>query len=78
MATGNYPFQSQSREQLKQLILLGELNLEQYGIDPDFQYLIKRITTINTKLRPTAKELLQLPKFNTVSKQLHAYNYINN
>lgn len=63
MATGNFPFQSKSREQLKRLILLGELNLEEYDIDPNFQNLIKKMTAINVNLRPMADELLKLPIF---------------
>lgn len=63
MATGNFPFQSKSREQLKQLILLGEINFEGYDIDQNIQYIIKGMTTMNANLRPMADKLLKLPIF---------------
>lgn len=64
MVTGTFPFQSKSREQLKQLIFLGDFDFDKYDIDPDIRYLINRMTTKNANLRATAEELLQLPMFN--------------
>lgn len=72
MITGNFPFQSQSREQLKQLIFLGEIEYDKYDIDPDIKYLINRMTAKNINLRPTASEILQFPMFasGTIKKHL--------
>lgn len=66
MATGNYPFQSDSREDLKQLINLGELDYETYDVDPQIRFLINKMTTKNAKIRPTAEKVLKFPMFEQV------------
>lgn len=63
MATGCFPFQSESREELKQLINLGDLDFETHDVDPQIRFLISKMTTKNVKLRPTAEKLLRFPMF---------------
>lgn len=64
MITGTFPFQSSSREQLRNLIFLGEIDYDKYDIDPDIRYLINRMTLKNVNMRASAEELLQMPMFN--------------
>lgn len=60
MATGCFPFQSESREELKQLINLGDLDFETHDVDPQIRFLISKMTTKNVKLRPTAEKFAQI------------------
>lgn len=63
MASGSYPFISDSIEELKQLILMGEFGFAKYQIDSRIVFLIKKMTDTKPNLRATADSLLKLPMF---------------
>lgn len=64
MATGSYPFESKSIEEMKQFIIYGEIPFSRHNIDPKIQFMIKKMTEKNPKLRPPADKLLNFPIFN--------------
>lgn len=66
MATGNYPFRSNSREELKKSIIRGELDYGRYKIDPKIRFLISKMTIKEPSSRYTAEKLLKLPMFSPV------------
>lgn len=69
MATGKYPFRNNSREELQQLIITGEIDFRHYEIHPKIKALIKRMTTKDQHNRPTVDKLLEMPLFSqTIQK----------
>ncbi|KAK8843110.1 hypothetical protein M9Y10_025301 [Tritrichomonas musculus] len=81
MMTGCYPFESTSIEEMKRLISYGEINFKNHSVDPRIQFMIKKMTEKNPKLRPSAKKLLSNPIFSQnkslktsfLFKQYHKY-----
>lgn len=63
MITGRLPFVSISIEEMKQFVIYGEISLNDYDVDPQIKYMIKKMTEKNQKNRPTAEQLLKLPIF---------------
>ena len=63
MATGNYPFRSKTREDLKNLIIRGDLDYSRYKIDPKIRFLISKMTIKEPSSRYSAEKLLKLPMF---------------
>ena len=66
MATGSYPFQCDSRDELKSLILLGDFNFDFYDVDPQIRYLICKMTSRIITSRPSADKLLKFPLFEAI------------
>ena len=63
MATGSYPFQANTREELTQMIFRGEIDYNRYPIHPKIRFLLKKMTAKNHENRLTAEKLLELPIF---------------
>lgn len=60
MSTGEYPFQFNTHEELKEYILIGFLNFAKYNVDQRIRFLINKMVQVKPNLRPTADELLNL------------------
>lgn len=83
MATGDFPFHSNSREKLELMILKGEINFTKYHhIDQRIKFLIKKMTMKSPQDRPSAEKLLELSMFqnkmNPLSEKLigrQAFSY---
>lgn len=69
MITGNYPFQGNSREELKRMIFLGDFDFDSYDIDPQIRFMISKMTSRNVDSRPTADKLLKYPMFMETRKK---------
>ena len=67
MSTGLYPFKGNSREELKEAILYGDLNYSNCNVDPRIRFLIGKMTAKNPVSRPTADKLLKLPIFTSIN-----------
>lgn len=71
MITGTLPFESISLEEMKRFVLYGEISLKGYNVDPQINFLIKKMTEKNQKVRPNADQLLKLPLFQQNSNMKH-------
>ena len=69
MATGEYPFKGNSREDLKQNVLKCNFNFEKFEIDERIRFLIIKMTQLNPDLRQTPERLLKLPMFNPLIRK---------
>lgn len=70
MATGRYPFQHKSKRDLKQNILIGELNFSKYNVDKRIRFLILKMVQVNPNLRQSPDKLLSLSMFSQSTKKL--------
>ena len=63
MTTGRFPYDTNSREELKNLIVYCDLDLNLFDINPKISYLIGKMTRKNTEARATADDLLKINLF---------------
>lgn len=70
MATGQYPFQATTREQMIQMISRGEIDYNYYPINPKIRFLLKKMTSKNSENRLSAEKLLELPIFTSENSKL--------
>lgn len=71
MATGFFPFNFHSREELELMITKGEIDFTQIDLDPKIIFLIKKMTIKSQHNRPSAENLLELSIF----KKSHPISY---
>lgn len=73
MATGKYPFHGSTKKEIKQNILIGELNFSKYDVDQRIRFLILKMTQMNPQLRQSPDKLLKLSMFSSssIDKKLH-------
>lgn len=69
MATGSFPFQSKTKDELKQLIFLGQLDFDEYHMNHKIRYLISKMAAKNINLRAEPESLLKLPLFRKKEKK---------
>lgn len=67
MATGTYPFHGRTKHEIKQNILICDLNFTKYNVDKRIRFLILKMTQLNPNLRPSPDKLLNLSLFNQYS-----------
>lgn len=63
MATGCYPYQSSSKDELKKMIYFGQLDFDDFDFNQNIRFLIAKMTVKNPNLRLSPDELLQSPLF---------------
>lgn len=63
MVTGHYPFENKKKQNLRDLIANNQIEFPSTKIDPQIQYLIRKMTTKNPLFRPTASQLLKFPLY---------------
>lgn len=63
MATGSYPFNYTTKDELKNLIYLGNIDFDSYDMHPKIRFLLSKMTIKDHVNRPTAKKLLEFPMF---------------
>lgn len=77
MATGKFPFNDISKEKLKKSILIGDFNYAHYKLDQKIQFMIKAMTQNKINSRPTAKKLLKMPIYCSLSEDTKSSNSRN-
>lgn len=70
MATGLYPFPNNNKEELKQMIFIGDIDFNKFDLHPKIKYLIGKMTIKDPYSRPTALKLLEFPMFSSNNKPL--------
>lgn len=63
MTTGRFPYETNSREELKNLIVYCDLDLSLFDINPKISYLIGKMTRKNFEARCNADDLLKISLF---------------
>ena len=82
MATGRFPYKTNNREDLKNMILYCDLDVNIFDINPKLSYLIGKMTRKSAELRPSADELLNISLYTKNNKLIkiqkkslsHIYN----
>lgn len=72
MATGFYPFQGKTKNDIKHSILIGELNFTKYNVDKRIRFLILKMIQTNPSLRLSANKLLNLSMFTDTNEKKHS------
>ena len=67
MITGHYPFHGKTKADIKQNILIGELNFTKYDVDKRIRFLILKMTQKSPNLRLSPDKLLNLAIFSQSS-----------
>lgn len=65
MATGQYPFKNNTKDELIQSIKVGEISFSKYDVHPKIKLLITKMTIKDQNNRPTAEKLLSNSIFNS-------------
>ena len=68
MTTGRFPYDTNSCEELKNLIVYCDLDLSLFDINPKISYLIGKMTRKNTEARASAEDLLKISVFSDDKK----------
>lgn len=80
MTTGRYPYDTNSREDLKNMIVYCDLDLSIFDINPKISYLIGKMTRKSIEARSNADELLNISLFTNNTKmkrfQKHSLSHV--